>query len=97
MTLAGVLAAVDPDDVHTVNITYPAAFREGYLRPEVRLEIGPLASWVPSAEREIRPYAADLFPASFAEPVCTVVAIDAERYRALRGAGHADAGRFGGF
>ena len=79
VTLAGVGAAVDADDAHTVNITYPAVFREEYLRPEVRLEIGPLASWVPSAEREIRPYAADSFPAVFDEPVCTVVAIDAER------------------
>jgi hypothetical protein len=45
----GLAAAVDPDDPHTVNIRYPAAFAETYIRPEVRLEIGPLASWVPSA------------------------------------------------
>ena len=79
VTLAGVGVAVDAEDSHTVNIAYPAVFREAYLRPEVRLEIGPLASWVPSAEREIRPYAADSFPAVFVEPVCTVVAIAAER------------------
>jgi hypothetical protein len=77
--LDGVGVAVDAEDPHTVNVAYPAAFREGYLRPEVRLEIGPLASWVPSAEREIRPYAADQFPGLFADPVCAVVAIDAGR------------------
>ncbi|MFN0104858.1 MAG: hypothetical protein ACKV2U_22590 [Bryobacteraceae bacterium] len=42
-TLAGVGTALDPKDKHTINVMYPAAFQEGYLRPEVRLEIGPLS------------------------------------------------------
>ena len=69
-------------DVHAgqvVEIHYPAAFSETYLRPEVRLEIGPLASWVPHDEYSIRPYAADAFPKIFAEPDCPVIAIKAER------------------
>jgi hypothetical protein len=74
-----VTAAVAPDDAQAVEVTYPAAFSETYLRPNVRLEIGPLASWVPSAPHVIRPYAADIFPEVFAEPTCPVVAIDAER------------------
>lgn len=32
------------DDPHLININYPAAFPDEYHRPEVRLEIGPLAS-----------------------------------------------------
>jgi len=75
----GLSAAVDPDDPHTVNIRYPAAFAETYIRPEVRLEIGPLASWVPSATHVIRPYAFDVMPEVFENPVCEVVAIAAER------------------
>lgn len=35
---------VDPDDAQAVNVAYPAAFSADYLRPEVRLEIRPLAS-----------------------------------------------------
>jgi len=74
-----VTAAVDPGDAQAVEVTYPAAFSETYLRPNVRLEIGPLASWVPSASHVIRPYAADVFPELFADPACPVVAIAAER------------------
>lgn len=75
----GLSAAVDPDDPHTVNIRYPAAFSEAYIRPEVRLEIGPLASWVPSARHVIRPYTFDVLPQVFENPACEVVAIAAER------------------
>ncbi len=75
----GLSAAVDPTDPHTVNIRYPAAFAETYIRPEVRLEIGPLASWVPSATHVIRPDAFDVVPEVFQNPGCEVVAIAAER------------------
>lgn len=75
----GLSAAVDPDDPHTVNIRYPAAFKETYIRPEVRLEIGPLASWAPSAKHLIRPYAFDVLPEVFENPACEVRAIAAER------------------
>jgi hypothetical protein len=77
--VAGLAASIDETDPHTVNVQFPAAFRASYIRPEVRLEIGPLASWVPSSARTIRPYAADSFPKAFSEPDCSVVAIDAER------------------
>lgn len=75
----GLSASIDPDDPHSVNIRYPAAFAEKYIRPEVRLEIGPLASWVPSARHVIRPYAFDVLPEVFEKPGCDVVAIAAER------------------
>jgi hypothetical protein len=75
----GIVAAVDPGDPHSVNVTYPAAFSEIYLRPKMQLEIGPLASWVPSATHTIRPYSADVFPQVFDDPSCPVVAIAAER------------------
>lgn len=50
-----------------------------YLRPEVRLEIGPLASWLPFAEYTIRPYAAEEFQSIFDRSECKVRAIKAER------------------
>jgi hypothetical protein len=75
----GLTATVDETDPHVINIHYPAAFSEKYIRPEVRLEIGPLASWVPSAPHVIRPYAFDVFPKIFENPDCPVIAIAAER------------------
>ena len=75
----GLSAIVDPDDPHSVNIRNAAAFAETYIRPEVRLEIGPLASWVPSATHVIRPYAFDVVPEVSENPACEVVAIAAER------------------
>jgi Nucleotidyl transferase AbiEii toxin, Type IV TA system len=76
---AGVAASIDATEPLTVNVAYPASYSEAYLRPEVRLEIGPLASWVPSHSHSIRPYAAEAFPSVFDAPLCPVVAIDAER------------------
>ena len=38
-----------------------------------------MASWVPNAEYEIRPYAAEALPDMFERPACTVRAIKAER------------------
>ena len=75
----GVVAAIDSRDPQCLNVGYPAAFHESYLRPEVRLEIGPLASWVPSAPHAIIPYAAEDLPNVFDDPLCPVVAISAAR------------------
>lgn len=83
-TIKGVLApvcacALDHDDPNTLNVRYPAAFSDQYLRPEVRLEIGPLASWLPFDNYSIRPYAAEVFPGLFDRADCPVKAIKAER------------------
>ncbi|MBI4995736.1 MAG: nucleotidyl transferase AbiEii/AbiGii toxin family protein, partial [Rhodocyclales bacterium] len=37
---------VGMDDAHVIEVHYPAAFPDTYLRPELRLEIGPLAAWL---------------------------------------------------
>jgi len=70
---------IDSADPHVINVRYPAAFPDGYLRPEVRLEIGPLASWLPHEERTIRSYAAEAFPRVFERAECPVRVITAER------------------
>jgi hypothetical protein len=71
--------AIDSADPHVINARYPAAFSDRYLRPEVRLEIGPLASWLPHEERTIRCYAAEAFPQLFERTECSVRVITAER------------------
>lgn len=74
-----VRAEVSPEDSQVISIRYPAAFSLAALRPEVKLEIGPLASWVPSGEYPICSFAAEEFPNVFKQTHCNVIAITAER------------------
>ncbi|MBK8961039.1 MAG: nucleotidyl transferase AbiEii/AbiGii toxin family protein [Proteobacteria bacterium] len=71
--------ALSRDDGHVIDIRYPGAFPDTYLRPEVRLEIGPLAAWMPHEERAISSYAAEHFPRLFKRAQATVRVIRAER------------------
>jgi Nucleotidyl transferase AbiEii toxin, Type IV TA system len=70
---------IPKEDPHVIAIHYPAAFSLKALRPEVKLEFGPLASWVPSSQFAVRSFAAEEFPKLFDRPECTVTAITAER------------------
>jgi hypothetical protein len=72
-------ATINADDSHIVNIRYPAAFGDEYIKPCIQLEIGPLASWIPHDEYSISPYAAEVFPNIFEKAECKVKAIKAER------------------
>lgn len=67
------------DDRNVVNLYYPKSFSDDYIRPEIRLEIGPIASWLPFETHTITPYSAEQFPKIFKEPCCTVQVITAER------------------
>jgi len=71
--------SIDRTNPHAINIRYPAAFGDTYLRPEILLEIGPLASWLPSDVFAIQPYAAQHFAHVFTKPSCDVPTILAER------------------
>ena len=72
-------AAIDNEDPHTINIQYPAEFAAGYLRPLIRLEIGPLAAMMPMGIYPVTPYAAESFPKLFVQPSIQVSAIKPER------------------
>ena len=71
--------AVDENDGYVINVRYPSAFDENYLRPEIRLEIGPLAEWMPNEKHEVTSYSAELFPHLFEQASCEVPTIVAER------------------
>jgi len=71
--------ALDRADPHTINIEYPALFAPGYLRPVVRLEIGPLAAMLPMEQCRVQSYAAEHFSRVFQEPSIQVPTIRAER------------------
>ena len=73
---AGIEVTVQGQDVL---IQYPRAFALEAINPQIRLEIGPLAAWVPNEERVIRPYAAERFPKLFTNPGTTVRTIAVER------------------
>ena len=80
-TLLGGIVSTDiaGDDPNVIAVKYSAAFSTPYIRPEIRLEIGPLAIWVPNAEFSISPYCAEEFPSLFSEPTCRIKSIKAER------------------
>ncbi|MBT3604356.1 MAG: nucleotidyl transferase AbiEii/AbiGii toxin family protein [Candidatus Latescibacteria bacterium] len=70
---------MEDSDGLSIFVRYPSAYADTYLRPEILLEIGPLASWTPSDTFRISPYAATHFPAVFSRPYCDVSAIVAKR------------------
>lgn len=72
---------IDPDDREhcTVNFFYPHVFNTNYLRQEIRLEIGPLAEWVPSHPVSVTPISAEQFPKAFIQKDTVVSTVDAER------------------
>ena len=72
------MAQDDPDQC-TINVSYPVSFPDAYIRPLVRLEIGPLAKWIPSDWRIIQPYAYEYYPDVFENGKVEVFTIDAKR------------------
>ena len=72
-------AEIENGALDIINIQYPSLFGNEYLRPEIRLEIGPLAQWIPNAEYTVCSYVAEAFPDLFESPHCSVHAIKAER------------------
>ena len=62
-----------------IQVNYPAVFNDQYLRPQILLEIGPLAAWLPFGEYPITSFAAEIFPQLFTHVTCKVKAIVAER------------------
>jgi hypothetical protein len=73
------LVSVDVDDEMVVNFYYPQIFQTDYLRSCVRLEIGPLAEWMPSHQTVVTSFAAEKYPALFTQKDTEVLTIDVER------------------
>lgn len=71
--------SIDTDEPHIIKVRYPASFSETYIRPEVLLEMRPLASWEPHDSYDITPYAAEEFPERFKNSNIRVRSIKAER------------------
>lgn len=70
---------MDLEDNMVINFYYPQIFENQYLRSVVRLEIGPLAEWMPSHTVNIKPFVAEHYPELFKEKEIPILTIDAER------------------
>lgn len=67
------------EDGQTILFRYPRQFYSSGIVPEIRLEIGPLAAWTPSANADIKSYAAEAYPQLFKQPQTSVRTVTAER------------------
>lgn len=70
---------VDEDDEMVLDFIYPQIFETDYIIPHVRLEIGPLAEWMPSHITSISPFAAEQYGRLFEQKQTDILTIDAER------------------
>lgn len=79
-TCAGICQAeISPNDPEHIVVTYPKSFDDPYLRPQILLEIGAKAAWVPHDTYTIRPYAAEIYPGIFDSPDASIKATTPER------------------
>ena len=76
---AGKWVAIDDLDEMVINFKYPKNIEMEYIVPVVRLEIGPLAEWIPSHQRDITSFAAEKYPHIFEKTSTEILTIDAER------------------
>jgi hypothetical protein len=70
---------IDNANSYNIEVNYPAIFNDNYLRPQILLEIGPLASWLPYDNFEISSYAAQQFSQIFEKKTTYVNTIVAKR------------------
>lgn len=70
---------VDATDEMVINFIYPQLFGTEYIIPHVRLEIGPLAEWMPSHITSITPFVAEQYEHLFEQKNTDILTIDAER------------------
>lgn len=80
-TGAGWTLEVDRADPHVVRFAYPAGIpaRIGYVAPQVVLELGTHAEFVPRAGFTLKSFVAEEFPALVGEPDVAVTALLAKR------------------
>ena len=70
---------VDANDGQTVLFTYPQEFSDQLIMQQIRLEIGALAVWTPSAQKKLRSYASEQYAHVFSDPETSVLTVLPER------------------
>jgi hypothetical protein len=77
--ILGVEVEVASDENQNVRFTYPRSFENETILQTILLEIGPLAAWVPSEEKIIKPYSADYYPEVYEHPETSIRTVMAKR------------------
>lgn len=54
--------AADPADPHVLLVKYQESFPKSYITPHIKLEIGPLASWIPNDKFAIETFVGEALP-----------------------------------
>ena len=70
---------IDENDEMIINFYYPKLFEIDYLRDKIRLEIGPLAEWLPSHKVNIQSFVFEKYPKFFNNQNIEILTIDVER------------------
>ena len=70
---------IEDDAPQTVVVAYNRAFDDFSILPVIRLEIGALAAWTPTAPKPITPYAALHYARLFDEPTTEILTVLPER------------------
>ncbi|MDC7227923.1 MAG: nucleotidyl transferase AbiEii/AbiGii toxin family protein [Spirochaetales bacterium] len=77
--ILGCEVEVSADKHQNVRFTYPRSFSNDSILQTILLEIGPLAAWVPSEEKVIKPYSADFYPDVFEQAETSIRTVMAKR------------------
>ncbi len=70
---------IDKMDNMVINFYYPLTFSNEYMRNYIRLEIGPLARWIPSHHENISPFVCAIYPDKFIQNETSILTTDVER------------------
>ena len=70
---------IEENERQTICFVYPHLFRDSYVVPEIRLEIGALAAWTPFTDTTIQPYAAERYPRLFKQAGTVIRTVQAKR------------------
>lgn len=70
---------IDQQNPQTIIFEYNKIFKDNYILPQIRLEIGTLGAWTPADIRKIKPYIAEEFEMLFEKPTTNVLTIKPER------------------
>ena len=77
--IGNVCELVAGQELCVINVNYPSIFDDKYLSPNIKLEIGPLASMLPSVTQDVSSYVATTHAHLFKQSHCPVRTIKAER------------------
>ncbi len=70
---------IDVNNKQMINFFYPKLYDIKYIKPQISLEIGPLAAWAPSEKISISPYIADIIPTALRQKATNVLTVMPQR------------------